>query len=91
MAKYEDFDWDELIFWNYTEQIEAQEALGWTQETYKSVNASHWPTTEFLLWQNLTEYQQYMAASKLCYTEETWDEQPALYNWPEGFAFPDAW
>ena len=88
---YEDFDWDEFVYWNYTEQIEAHEALGWTQDTYGSANATLWPASEFLSWKNLTEYQQFMAASKLCYTEETWDESLALSDWPEGFAIPDAW
>ena len=88
---YEEFELDEFLYWNYTEQIEAHYALGWTDETFRSDNASLWPATEFLPWNNLTEYQRYMAASKLCHTEETWDEKLALYNWPVGFAYPDAW
>lgn len=77
---YEDYDWAELGYWNYTKQIEAHEVLGWTKEIYGTTNATLWPKSEFLLWRNLTEYQQYMAASKFCYTEEIWDERLPLYE-----------
>ena len=88
---YEDFNLQELAYWNYTEQVQALYALGWTPENFGSTDETLWPDTENLSWQNLTEYQQYMAASKLCYTEETWDEELSLNDWPEGFAIPDAW
>lgn len=88
---YEGFDWADFEFWVYPEQMLAYEALGWTSETYGTTNATLWPDTEFKLWQNLTEYQRYMAASKLCFTEETWDERLPLYDWPADFEIPDAW
>jgi len=88
---YEGFDWKELETNNYTEQIDALSALGWSSESYGKRNSSVWPETEGKYWQNLTEYQKFMAASKLCFTEETWDERLPLYEWPEDFDVPDYW
>lgn len=88
---YRDYDWEELAYWNYTEQIEAYEALGWTNETFSSSDAMDWPESELLIWENLTNHQQEMASSKLCYIPETWDELIPLYDWPVDFNIPDAW
>lgn len=88
---FEDYSWDEFLFYNLTEEIVALEALGWTNETYGSTNSELWPETENFYWVNLTAYQQEMASSKLCYVKETWDEELPLDEWPLDFEYPDAW
>ena len=88
---YYDYDWADFESWGYTEQILALEHLGWTQETYDASDPDDLPDTEFLQWKELTESQRELAASKLCYTEETWDELLSLDEWPDGFKIPDTW
>ena len=88
---YEDYDWKDFEYWDYKEQIDAYQALGWTNETYGSRDVSLWPESEFTKWRNLTEYQRFMAASKLCHTEQTWDESLPLSEWPAEAELPDAW
>lgn len=88
---YEGFEWQDLENWNYTEQIAALKALGWSHDTYGLTESTVWPESEFQYFSELTEYQRYMAASKLCFTEETWNEELALSDWPADFEIPDAW
>lgn len=87
---YSNYDWDELLIDDGLEQISALEMLGWTRETHGSNNASLWPATEFMTWDELNVTQREMAKSKLCYTNETWNEVP-LYDWPSDASFPDFW
>lgn len=88
---YEDYEWADFEIWEFTEQIAAIEALGWTEDSWESTNESDWPDTESMTWDELTTLQQEMAASKLCYTKEAWDEALSLDQWPEGFDVPDTW
>lgn len=88
---YNAYDWGDLVFWEYKEQIAAWEALGWSESTYGTLDAKNWPESEYKTWENLSEYEREMAASKLCYTEETWNEDKPLEEWPEDFEYPDAW
>lgn len=88
---YEDFDWSELEYRGYEDQVEAYEALGWSEETFGSADPTLWPESELQSWQDLTQYQRYMAESKLCYTEETWDARLPLYEWPIDCVVPNAW
>lgn len=91
ISHYYEYTWEDFVNWNYTEQKQAHEALGWTEESFGSTNHTLYPESEGQTWEQLSGYQQFMAASKLCYTSETWNEELALYDWPEGFKFPDAW
>eukprot|EP00594_Rhizosolenia_setigera_P007094 CAMPEP_0178952928 /NCGR_PEP_ID=MMETSP0789-20121207/8129_1 /TAXON_ID=3005 /ORGANISM="Rhizosolenia setigera, Strain CCMP 1694" /LENGTH=214 /DNA_ID=CAMNT_0020634117 /DNA_START=652 /DNA_END=1296 /DNA_ORIENTATION=+ len=87
---YSHYDWDEFLVDDGLEQIAALEMLGWTRETHGSNNASVWPDTEFMTWDELNATQRDMAERKLCYTNETWNEVP-LYLWPSDAWIPDYW
>lgn len=87
---YAHYDWDEFLVDDGLEQIAALEMLGWTRESHGSWNASLWPETEFMTWDELNSTQREMAERKLCYTNETWNEVP-LNEWPDDAWIPDYW
>lgn len=87
---YAHYDWDEFLVDDGLEQIAALEMLGWTKESHGSWNASLWPATEFMTWDELNSTQREWAERKLCYTNETWNELP-LAEWPDDFSIPDYW
>lgn len=88
---YEDYDWDEFLTWELMEQLAALQTLGWTEDSWESTDASSWSDVDSKNWEELTDFQREMAASKLCYTKETWNEDPPLDQWPGGFDIPDTW
>lgn len=95
MNHYEWYDWaDFQVVYengeNYADQILALEALGWTEEMWESEDPNDWADTDYMYWDELTEYQREMAERKLCYTRETWNWVP-LSQWPEDAWIPDYW
>ena len=92
---YEDYDWEDFITdygdgMEYEDQVAALNALGYNEDNWENGGSE----TDEMSWAMLSEYQQQMAASKLCWTEYLWDESASLSEWrgKDGMPkYPNAW
>ena len=89
---FEDYYWSDFTkdYGNgieYEEQIAALKALGYDQFSWD--NDLDVPV-DYMEWSMLSNHQQEMAASKLCWTETLWDQYP-MNEWDKSAKLPDYW
>lgn len=75
---YEDYDWDELLEPEYTSELQAYEMLGYDEDNWET--GVDVPSSA-LYWNELTDEQRSLAATKLCWTELLWNQETPLGQW----------